>query len=244
MSSLAPSQEATKLIARPVICISSPRRKGKPCASTSRDSAGCSTTSPDVHPAVVISVFHQNVRNCKMREELAMTKVKDVAELYVLADKCTQAEEGRKYPGEDTDAETNSGRICAMSSLAPSQEATKLIARPVICISSPRRKGKPCASTSRDSAGCSTTSPDVHPAVVISVFHQNVRNCKMREELAMTKVKDVAELYVLADKCTQAEEGRKYPGEDTDAETNSTNEEGPASQQETQGQGRTYRRGV
>ena len=38
--------EATKLMARPVICISFPRRKGKPCASTSRDSAGCSTTSP------------------------------------------------------------------------------------------------------------------------------------------------------------------------------------------------------
>ena len=37
---------------------------------------------PDVHPAAVISAFHQNVRNRKMREELAMTKVKDVAELY------------------------------------------------------------------------------------------------------------------------------------------------------------------
>ena len=34
---------------------------------------------PDVHPAAVISAFHQNVRNRKMREELAMTKVKDVA---------------------------------------------------------------------------------------------------------------------------------------------------------------------
>ena len=35
----------------------------------------------DQLPAV-ISTFHQNVRNRKMREELAMTKVKDVAELY------------------------------------------------------------------------------------------------------------------------------------------------------------------
>ena len=51
------------------------------------------------------------------------------------------------------------GQICAMSSLVPSLEATKLMARPVICISFPRRKGKSCASTSRDSAGCSTTSP-------------------------------------------------------------------------------------
>ena len=56
---------------------------------------------PDVHPATVINAFHQNVCNRKMREELAMNKVKDVAELYVLADRCARAEEGRKYPGED-----------------------------------------------------------------------------------------------------------------------------------------------
>ena len=67
--------------------------------------------------------------------------------------------------------------------------------------------------------------PDVHPAAVISVFHQNVRNRKMREELAMTKVKDVAELYVLADRCARAEEGTKYPDEDAGAETDSTDED-------------------
>ena len=67
--------------------------------------------------------------------------------------------------------------------------------------------------------------PDVHPAAVISAFHQNVRNRKMREELAMNKVKDVAELYVLADRCARAEEGRKYPGEDAGAETDSTDED-------------------
>ena len=43
----------------------------------------------DVHPAAVISAFHQNVRNRKMREELAMNKVKDVAELYVLTTSLT-----------------------------------------------------------------------------------------------------------------------------------------------------------
>ena len=69
------------------------------------------------------------------------------------------------------------------------------------------------------------TIPDVHPAAVISAFHQNVRNRKMREDLAMNKVNDVAELYVLADRCAQAEEGRKYPGEDAGAETDSTDED-------------------
>src|SRR4051812_16693236 len=53
---------------------------------------------PDVHPAAVISAFHQNVRNRRMREEMAMCKIKDVSELYALADKCARAEEGRKLP--------------------------------------------------------------------------------------------------------------------------------------------------
>ena len=64
---------------------------------------------PDVHPAAIISAFHQNVRNRKMHEELAMNKVKDVADLYVLADRCARAEEGRKYPGEDANTESDSG---------------------------------------------------------------------------------------------------------------------------------------
>ena len=67
--------------------------------------------------------------------------------------------------------------------------------------------------------------PDVHPAAVISAFHQNVRNRKMCEELAMNKVKDVTKLHVLADRCARAEEGRKYPGEDVGAETDSTDED-------------------
>ena len=57
---------------------------------------------PDVHPAAVLSVFHQNMRSRKMRGELVVNKVADVAELYVLADKCARAEVGRKYHGKDT----------------------------------------------------------------------------------------------------------------------------------------------
>ena len=33
-----------------------------------------------------------------------MTKIRDVSELYALADKCARAEEGRRLPGEDTGA--------------------------------------------------------------------------------------------------------------------------------------------
>ena len=63
---------------------------------------------PDVHPTTMVSAFHQNVCNRKMREELAMNKVRDVVELYVLADRCARAEEGWKYPSEDAGAETDS----------------------------------------------------------------------------------------------------------------------------------------
>ena len=73
----------------------------------------------------------------------------------------------------------------------------------------------------------------------------------MREELAMNKVKYVAELYILADRYTRAEEGRKYPGEDASAETDSTDEETAAPTKkdrrrnhETQGQDRACRRGI
>ena len=95
------------------------------------------------------------------------------------------------------------------------------MARPVICISFPEGRETLCKYIQRFSL-VQYNIPDVHPAAVISAFHQNVRNRKMCEELAITKVKDVAELYVLANRCARAEEGRKYPGEDADAETDST----------------------
>ena len=34
-------------------------------------------------------------------EEMAMCKIRDVSELYALADKCARAEEGRKLHGEE-----------------------------------------------------------------------------------------------------------------------------------------------
>ena len=70
--------------------------------------------------------------------------------------------------------------------------------------------------------------PDVHPAAVISAFHQNVRNRRMREEMAMYKIKNVSELYALADKCARAEEGRKLPGENTEAGGSDSEEAAPA----------------
>src|SRR3954464_9568501 len=44
-----------------------------------------------------------------MREEMAMSNIKEVSELYALADKCARAEEGRKLPGESVgDGESDS----------------------------------------------------------------------------------------------------------------------------------------
>ena len=63
---------------------------------------------PDVHPAAVITAFHTNVRNRRMREKMNVKLPKTVNELYTLADKCARAKEGRRLPGEDAGAEVDS----------------------------------------------------------------------------------------------------------------------------------------
>ena len=50
----------------------------------------------------------------------------------------------------------------------------------------------------------------------------------MREEMVMCKIRDVNELYVLADKCARAEEGRKLPGENIGAGGSDSEETAPA----------------
>src|SRR4051812_29046548 len=55
-----------------------------------------------------------------------------------------------------------------------------------------------------------------------------VRNRRMREEMAMCKIKDVSELYALADKCAHAEEWRKLPGENTGAGESDSEDTAPA----------------
>ena len=44
----------------------------------------------------------------------------------------------------------------------------------------------------------------------------------------MCKIRDVSELYALADKCARAEEGRKLPGENTKAGGSDSEEAAPA----------------
>jgi hypothetical protein len=77
-----------------------PQKEGEPLRKYIQRFSRVQYNIPDVHPAAVVSAFHQNVRNRRMREELAMNKIRDVGELYALADKCARAEEGRKLPGE------------------------------------------------------------------------------------------------------------------------------------------------
>ena len=42
---------------------------------------------------------------------MATCKIRDVSELYALADKCARAEEGRRLPGENIGAEDLTVRI-------------------------------------------------------------------------------------------------------------------------------------
>lgn len=57
-------------------------------------------TIPCVKEASVIAIFHQNVRNTRMREKLAIHDVQTTRELWEMADKCAKAEEGSRLPGE------------------------------------------------------------------------------------------------------------------------------------------------
>ena len=50
----------------------------------------------------------------------------------------------------------------------------------------------------------------------------------MREEMAMCKIRDVSELYALADKCARAEEGRRLPGENVGAGGSDSEDAAPA----------------
>src|SRR4051812_12814960 len=90
------------------------------------------------------------MRNRKMREELVMTKVKDVAELYVLADKCARAEEGRKYPGKDAGVETDSYKEDTAAPTKKGQRRNR------------KRKGKLCLP----SRGLTTPAPPKRPRQV------------------------------------------------------------------------------
>ncbi|SPT20207.1 unnamed protein product [Triticum aestivum] len=90
-----------------------------------------------------------------------------------------------------------------------------------------QKEGEPLRKYTQRFSRVHYNIPDVHPAAVISAFHQNVRNRRMREELAMPKVKDVSELYALADKCARAEEGRRLPGETVGAEGSDNDDSAP-----------------
>lgn len=59
-------------------------------------------TIPCVKEASVIAIFHQNVRNPRMHEKLAVRDVQTMQELWELANKCAKAEEGSRLPGEAT----------------------------------------------------------------------------------------------------------------------------------------------
>ena len=54
----------------------------------------------------------------------------------------------------------------------------------------------------------------------------------------MCKIRDVSELYALADKCARAEEGRRLPGESTGAGGSDSEDAAPA----RKGRRRNYRR--
>ncbi|KAI4973102.1 hypothetical protein ZWY2020_028810 [Hordeum vulgare] len=71
--------------------------------------------------------------------------------------------------------------------------------------------------------------PDIHPAIVIVVFHISMRNMRIREETSVKKVHNITEIYDAAGKCARAEEGRRLSREYDGMEVDSVNKDGSTS---------------
>ena len=122
-----------------MICTCWCRNLTSHCGSTYSVSVRSSITSRILTQATVITTFHANVRQAKMREKLNTRKVRTVAELFELADKCARAEEGRKIPGVDT---ADSGEKVGTSSGADKRKNRKRKTKAVLAVESSGKKTK------------------------------------------------------------------------------------------------------
>lgn len=129
------------------------QKEGEPMRKYIQRFSSVQHNIPDVHPAAVISAFHQNVRNRRMREEMAMCKIRDVSELYALADKCARAEEGRKLPGENTEAGGSNSEDAAPAKQNRRRNNRKKKGKDVLVIEQPGKKAKAGSSGEEIPAG-------------------------------------------------------------------------------------------
>jgi hypothetical protein len=132
-----------------------------------------------------------------MREELAMNKVRDVAELYTLADKCARAKEGRRLPGEDTGAGVDSEDEGATTKKKGHRHNQKCKGKAMLAVEGsgdidPAKKAK-VDSPGKEVAGCASCQalaaadkPEGSAKQYCKIHHtkgHDLQNCRQVEQL-------------------------------------------------------------
>ena len=138
------------------------QKEGEPLRKYIQRFSSVQHNIPDVHPTAVISAFHQNVRNRRMREEMAMCKIRDVSELYALADKCARAEEGRRLPGENIGAGGSDSEDDAPTRKNRRRNNRKKKGKELLVVEQSGNKAKACGSDKEIAAGTN------HQAVAVA----------------------------------------------------------------------------
>ena len=82
-----------------------------------------------------------------------MCKIRDVSELYALADKCARAEEGRKLPGENTEAGGSDSEDAALAKKNRRRNNRKKKGNEVLVVEQSGKKAK-AGSSGKEIAAC------------------------------------------------------------------------------------------
>ena len=91
-----------------------------------------------------------------------MCKIRDVSELYALADKCACAEEGRKLPGENTGAGGSDSEVTAPARKNRQRNNRKKKGKEVLVVEQSGKKAKAGSSGKEIAAGTN------HQAVAVA----------------------------------------------------------------------------
>jgi hypothetical protein len=86
------------------------QRSGESLRSFIQQFSQVRNTIPHISSASVVVAFRQGMRDEKMLEKLVTHEVKDVSELFNLADKCARAVEGRAWYSQPTPEAGKAGK--------------------------------------------------------------------------------------------------------------------------------------
>ena len=115
---------------------------------------------------------------------MVMCKIRDVSELYALADKCARAEEGRKLPGENIGAGGSDSEDAAPAKKNRRRNNRKKKGKEVLAVEQSGKEAK--AGTSGEQAVAVTDKQDGTNKQYCKIHHtkgHDLQSCKKVEQL-------------------------------------------------------------